>query len=154
MEAAALLNVARNLLERAELPTLEHEERAALVRTAINRIYYTCLWSCKKALLDIGFKQLDEGPGIHGFLVDVFKTCQNHNGLSQTGLILEDLKKLRTRADYKPNDKHIENINTARPELENAQYVLEMLGDVRHDPDKFATLQNRASELDKIRRGK
>ena len=155
MNAAALLEVSRVLLAQAAAAPDRSDNRAAFVRCAINRMYYTCLWACRQAIIDVGCEaDKVNGPNIHGFIMSCFSGQLQHEALIEVGDIFRLLKAMRNRADYKSADRGIESLTVAQGQLSNVEFVLKTLRDVRADGDKFSALQPHATAQLRISKGK
>jgi hypothetical protein len=106
--------------------------RAAELRTAISRAYYAVYNVSVEILAGMGFR-IDRGPGGHG---DVQKYLGNSRDpeVEKIGSQLVDLHGRRIRADYRLDNKDIENQKTARALVEQAGRMIRTLDECRSEP--------------------
>ena len=91
----------KNFLKGEHLENYSKEE--AYQRTAAGRFYYACHIKCRNYFESKTNGRLGKNSP-HKKLIDYFKDSKN-DVESQIGRNLEDLKRIRIKADYKPGFK-------------------------------------------------
>lgn len=95
------------------------------IRTAISRAYYSVFNVGVELLKGIGLR-VSEGPGGHGEVEHRLSNSANIN-VEKVGSQLSDLRSRRIRADYRLDNKKIENPKNAKALVQQAHKMIQTL---------------------------
>lgn len=101
----------------------------ATIRTGINRAYYAAHNVGVELLTGMGFT-IEKGPGGHG---DVWMRLSNSGDIEviTAGSKLGDLQTKRNKADYRLDNKDVEDQKTAKALVEQARKIIQTLDGCR-----------------------
>ncbi len=128
----------RDFLDLAQRLVLE-APKAANLRTATSRAYYSAHHVGAEALSSLGFT-VSTGAGGHG---DVWNRLQNSGDqeLTVAGSQLADLDSSRVKADYRLRDSKAENPANARGHIEQAKKIIGAIEQCCSSPKRQAILK-------------
>ena len=95
------------------------------VRTGINRAYYAAHNAGAEVLRELGCR-IQKGPGGHA---DVWKRLSNSGDeeIEMAGSQLGDLQSKRIKADYRLDNKDVEDQKTAQADVKVASRIIQIL---------------------------
>jgi hypothetical protein len=101
----------------------------ATIRTGINRAYYAAHNVGVEVLTEMGCT-IEKGPGGHG---DVWMRLNNSGNkeIIMAGSQLGDLQTKRNKADYRMDNKEVEDQKTAKALVEQARRIIQTLDGCR-----------------------
>lgn len=116
------------------------------IRTGINRAYYAAHSVGVEVLTGMGCT-IDKGPGGHG---DVRMRLNNSGDMEVTKAAswLGDLQTKRNKADYRLDNKDVENQKTAQALVEQARWIIVTL-DGCHGGSRGAQIKKQVQEWER-----
>jgi len=111
----------------------------AKIRTAINRAYYAAHHVGAELLKGMGFK-IEKGSQCHAGVYHRLNNCGDKE-IIKAGSQLGDLQSERNKADYRLDNKDIEDQKTAQGLVKQASRIIQILDTCRNGSNKTQVIE-------------